>query len=262
MKLKPWLFTALLAVSSLSLADEPVTLQDRYVGLGMGMSNVSFLSPITYSNLSLRIGNNISKIYPTKDMFYSSKYTLGLNANINQNLMINYGYNLILGQNHNFEFDEFDKGYFKLGYSFWNNDELFLKPDNVNNILYLNISNMIAANLGFVFKVKRARFENKLIFPVMGLYYGSKYNQNLPGIVEDSSFKDGFKFGSFNVNSQFYNNFSCDLPIKLSANKFQTLRLSYGIDYVKLKLHNNIKHVAIHEITISTLINLKYFVYE
>lgn len=262
MRLKPWLLISLLVFQLPNFAKEPISLKDPFVGCGGGMANISHLSPITYSNLSFKSGVNNIKIYPTRDVVYSSVGKVGINTNANNNMMMSFGYDFIIGQNHHFGIPNFENGIFKLGYSFWNEDDFFLKPDNVNNVIYTNISNMAAVNLGFLYKINKARIENRFIIPVVGLYYGSKYDQNLPGILDGSSFLDAFKFGSFNINTQFHNDLSYEVQIRYKKNKKQTLKITYGIDYAKLKLHNNTKHIANHEIKISTLISQKLFLYE
>ena len=238
-----------------SFANDTIKYSNSGVSIGMGQSNISFLSPITYTTYT--IGGDIqkTKVFPNKENILLYKLRYSLNSNINQNTMTNIGNEIFWGQYHIVPYIQTSTSKFYAGYAYWYNDGLYLKKDNMNNVLYAHINNMAALILVGSKQFKNVYLKNTFSIPVYGLYYGSTFSQNLPGIAEkESSIWNAFKFGSFNINTQIRNDLICDFRIKYRKNDYQTLRIQYGVEYGKLQLHNNVKKTVLHQITISTLI--------
>ncbi len=238
-----------------SFASDTIQYSNNGVSFGMGRSKISFLSPITYRTFTIETISQKTKVFPNKENIFFYKIELGLHNNINQNTMFHIGDNIFWGQYHKISYVQNPVFKFYAGYAYLNNTNLYLKPDNINNLLYTNFNNMAALVLVGSKQFKNVYLKNTFSIPVYGLYYGSTFSQNLPGIVEkESSIWSASKLGSFNINTQICNDLICDFRIKYKNKGHQTLRVQYGFEYAKLQLHNNIKETIMHQITISTLI--------
>src|SRR5690554_8101857 len=81
-------------------ANDTIVYINNNVNLGVGKSNISFLTPITYLTFSVGYENQKNKIFPDKEQILCYKMRLGINSNNNNNSMFNAGQDIFLGQYH------------------------------------------------------------------------------------------------------------------------------------------------------------------
>lgn len=232
-------------------------------GVANGVSNVEFLSPITYNSYVVRFYSQTIKERSNFETNFYYRFALGLHSNINRSLQISAEQDIFLEKRHFINKYKKENEALLIGYAFWYDDEVFLKPNNVNNVLYAKIATKAAFTLSYKKKIGNIRFQNNFAMPLVGLYYGSKYSQNLPGILErESSITDGMQFGSLNMSQMFMNTLMADIKVKHKKKKFQTIRLEYGIEYDNIQLNGLSRRSLMHELKFSTLINKVHYHHE
>jgi hypothetical protein len=237
-------------------ANDTIQYSNKPISFGIGQTKVSYLTPIVYQSYKISFGYHTILLLPNRERVFNYDFNCGVSTNINNNIIFSFGDDLYFGQNHLVTTSKSNNFKFLMGYAYWYDDDFYMKPDNINNILYTSIANKLATSIVFTWKYKKIYIRNNFALPLFGLYYGSKYSQGLPGIIEkESTVWDACKFGSLGMNTQFSNNLICDVKVKNKKTKFQTFRFEYSIEYVMLELHNNIKNTVFHEFKISTLIN-------
>jgi len=237
-------------------ANDTIQYTSKPISFGIGQAKISFLSPIVYHSYLFSVGYNktITSSNCEKYIFYNMGF--GVHTNNNKHKMFSMGEDLYLGQNHLIKTNSSNAFRLYMGYAYWYDDDFYIKPENINNFLYTNISNKVSSSFVLTFKHKNIYIKNHLSIPVLGLYYGSKFSQDIPGIIEkEASVWEACKFGSFGINKHISNDLICDVRVKYKQTKFQTIRLEYAIEYAKMTLHNNTKNTVFHEFKISTLIN-------
>ena len=232
------------------------------MGIGLGQNRVSYLSPILYSSYEIKY--SISEYKELGKGTISTCYDigLGLNVNKNNNIIVRIGEDYFYNRRYSLLRSQI-KPDFSIGWGYWYDDDFYIKPDNTNNVIYANLNNKACFTFDYKKTHKNLFFRNEFVIPVFGLYYGSKYSQNLPGIIEkEGRLIDAFKLGSFNTNFQFSNKCYIDLKIKTKKEGFVTLRVQYEVEYSILHLHNNIKQSINHFIQVGYLITKAFYVHK
>lgn len=220
--------------------------------LGLGRTKISFLSPITYSAFVYQQQRSNTQLFNNKQRYFQLDFSLGAYENINENVLISLGSNCMYSISYFVPISKNATIYAGGATSLFG--EIYLKPDNMNNVLYTNLGNNYSLELTMSKKYKWIRFSNRLNLVLFGLYYGSSYSQNMPGVIEkEAGFWNGCTIGSFETNTQLHNNFYIDTRIKYKKTAYQTLRFGYGIEYQKLQRNNTLKHLLIHKISIGFL---------
>ncbi len=252
-----------LAISLHVFADDTIKYVNNAASIGFGKSNISFLSPITYTTCAVGFTNQKTNVFPNKEKIFFYKTEMGLHANVNQNIMFDVSADALWGQYHTISYVPASAFNLYVGYAYWGDGGVYIKPDNINNVLYTHINNMAAMVIVASKHYRNMYFKNTFSMPLYGVYYGSSFSQNIPGIIEkENTIWEACKFGSFNINTQLSNNFTFDIRIKHKKTKCQTLRIEYSIEYAKLQLNNNVKQTVLHEFKFSTLINKSFYNHE
>ena len=257
----------------------------RLNGLGTISQKISFLSPIKYTgvNTSYDWGRfrQINNKFLTKNLYFN--FALTFNGN-DQNTNIenpeerpiplgiysfNYGY--LFNKRYSILHNHLPKKapLISLGWSYWLDAGLDIKPFNVNNPFYYNLNNMAGLSLGLKKRVniKKVQLDisNEFTLPLFGIYAATRYSSSLPysTIVDDTSFWDAFQIGSFQTNFQFRNNLNLDFTIPgKKKNVKHTFRFQYGINYANLRVNNNQKIQATHIFKLGYLFNSSRYVHK
>jgi hypothetical protein len=233
----------------------------KLFGAGFKQQKISFLSPLFYDGLSLTYSSSGKTSFRNGKLtsYYSDMYfDFFPNPNNSNSMIIADGGNI-----------EYSKYYFIpntidtetssnlfVGWGYWFDYQLALKPNNTNNLLYYHFNNMGCLTFAATGRIKSVRLFNELSIPVVGVYLGSQYSSPAPYFIyeEDANFFDDFDILFINKNMQLKNTLSADFKLKFKR-RYTTMRVQYVVSVRTLRLNNNEMSSIYHLFRIGCLLN-------
>ena len=250
----------LLLLSFHSLSKDKTVSEYRYSlsGFGFSQQKLTFLSPVFYNGYSLVSTNG--KVQTTKDRINSfvTEFNMDYNSNKNNSYFYSMGFDLTYNKYYLLTIKDYPKSFPRLfiGWGYWLDSEIYLKPSNTNNPLYYNFNNLFCLSLYCEKKYQKVVISDEFNYPLTGLLSGSEYSSSLPYFFneKDASFFQAFDVGCFWKNLQVSNKLNVDYKMKTEKG-LRTIRFQYEIHATLLKLNNNLKHNVFHVFKIGYLFN-------
>jgi hypothetical protein len=227
-------------------------------GIGFSQQKISFLSPVFYNGFSLVGSSGKVKASHNRIASFSTAFNVDFNSNEHNNNIYSFGFDLFYNKYYLINLKDYPKAYpnMFIGWGYWFDSDIYVKPDNTNNPLYYNLNNLFCLSFCLEKKFPKVKISYELNVPFAGIYSGSEYSSSLPYFIteKDASFFQAFDLGSFKKNTQMENKLNVDLKINTKKG-FRTIRIQYTLSGEKLLLNNNIKHNTFHVFKIGYLFN-------
>lgn len=250
----------LLLLSFHSFSKDKTVSEYRYSlsGFGFSQQKLTFLSPVFYNGYSLVSTNG--KVQTTKDRINSfvTEFNMDYNSNKHDSYFYSMGFDLTYNKYYLLTIKDYPKSFPRLfiGWGYWLDSEIYLKPSNTNNPLYYNLNNMACFTFCCEQKYQKVKISCEFNFTFFGIYSGSEYSSGLPYFIyeKDAGFFQAFDIGSFGMNPQSSHKLNVDF--KLNAKRgMRSVRFQYEINGTLFSLNNNVKHNTFHVFKIGYLFN-------
>jgi hypothetical protein len=249
-----------LLISIQSFSKDKILTEYQYSlsGIGFSQQKISFLSPIFYNGFSIVSTKGKVKTTHNGITSFTNEFNVDFNSNEHNNKIYSFGFNLFYNKYYLINLKDYPKAYpnMFIGWGYWFDSDIFVKPDNTNNPLYYNLNNLFCLSFCLEKKFSKVKISYELNVPFAGIYSGSEYSSSLPYFIteKDASFFQAFDFGSFKKNTQMENKLNIDLKINTKKG-IRTIRFQYMLSGEKLFLNNNLKHNTFHVFKIGYLFN-------
>ncbi|MDR0712346.1 MAG: hypothetical protein LBF67_08415 [Prevotellaceae bacterium] len=230
----------------------------KLFGAGFKQQKISFLSPLFYEGASLIYSSSGKTSFQNGKLtsYYSDMYFDFLPNPNNNSMIIADGGNIEYNKYWLLKVDEETSSNLFVGWGYWFDYQLAVKPDNTNNLLYYHFNNMGCLSFATTGRIKSVRIFDELSIPVVGVYFGSQYSSPLPYFVyeKDANFFDDFDILFINKNLQLKNTLSADFKLKFWR-RYTTMRVQYVVSIRTLRLNNNEMANIYHLFKIGYLLN-------